>query len=106
MGGSGSGRRWHYGAKDTTEDFRSIDVRWLKRESMLSPGADRRISWSRRGEVVASINVGAELGRVILTYRHRSGGGEWKDESYPVYLSTTPSEGKGLTSNLLFISSH
>ena len=27
---------------------------------------------------------------MIVTYRHRSGGDEWKDESYPVYLTTTP----------------
>ena len=27
---------------------------------------------------------------MILTYRHRSGGDEWKDESYPVHLTTTP----------------
>jgi hypothetical protein len=27
---------------------------------------------------------------VFLTYRHRSGGDNWKDESYPVYLTTTP----------------
>lgn len=90
MGGSGSGRRWHFGSKDTTEGYRSIDVRWLKREGMLTPGANRRITWSRHGEVVASINIRAELGRVILTYRHRSGGDEWKDESYPVHLTTTP----------------
>lgn len=91
MGGSGSGRRWHFGSKDTTEGYRSIDVRWLKREGMLTPGANRRITWSRHGEVVASINIRAELGRVILTYRHRGGGGnEWKDESYPVHLTTTP----------------
>ena len=90
MGGSGSGRRWHYGSKDTTESQRSIDVRWLKREGMLTPGATSRITWSRHGKVVASINIRAELGRVILTYRHRSGGGEWKDESYPVHLTTTP----------------
>lgn len=90
MGGSGSGRRWHFGSNETTEDFRSIDVRWLKREGMLSPGADRLICWSRHGEVVASINIKAELGRVILTYRHKKSGGDWKDESYPVYLTTTP----------------
>lgn len=89
MGGSGSGRRWHYGSKDTTESHRSIDVRWLKRESMLTPGAISRITWSRHGKVVASINIRAELGRVILTYRHRSGGGEWREESYPVHLTTT-----------------
>ena len=90
MGGSGSGRRWHFGAKDTIDSYRSIDVRWLKREGMLSPGASRRITWSRHGEIVASINVRAELDRVILNYRHRSGGDEWKDESYPIRLTTTP----------------
>ena len=89
MGGSGSGRRWHYSAKDTTEGYRSVDVRWLKREGMLSSGANRRITWSRQGEVVASINIRAEPGRVLLTYRHRSGGGDWQDESYPVHLVTT-----------------
>ncbi|NCO20979.1 MAG: hypothetical protein GW905_02970 [Rhodobacterales bacterium] len=40
--------------------------------------------WSRDSEVVASINVRAELGRVILTYRHRSRSDEWKDESYAI----------------------
>jgi hypothetical protein len=90
MGGSGSGRRWRFGSKDTTEAYRAIDVRWLKREGMLSPGANRRMTWSRHGAVIASVNVRAEPGRVFLTYRHRSGGGEWIDESYPVRLTTTP----------------
>jgi hypothetical protein len=90
MGGSGSGRRSHYGSKDTTDGYRSIDVRPLKRGGFLSPGRAFSWQWSRHGEVVASIDVRAEVGRVILTYRHRSGGGEWKDESYPVYLTTTP----------------
>jgi len=57
---------------------------------MLIPGAHRRITWSRHGEVIASINVSAEVGRVTLTYRHRSHGDEWEDKSYPVYLTTTP----------------
>ena len=90
MGGSGSGRRWHYGCKDTTEGYRSIDVRRWKRGGFLTPGRAFSWQWSRDSEVVASINVRAELGRVIVTYRHRSGGDEWKDESYPVYLTTTP----------------
>jgi len=91
MGGSESGRRWHYSAKDTTETYRAIDVRWLKREGMLSPGANRRITWSRDGAVIAHINIRAEMGRVFLTYRYRSGGGgEWIDESYPVNLIATP----------------
>jgi hypothetical protein len=90
MGGYGSGRKWHYGSKATTGAYRSIDVRRWNRDNLLVPGDAFRWQWSREGEVVASIDVKAEPGRVILTYRHRSGGGEWKDESYPVHLTTTP----------------
>ena len=32
----------------------------------------------------------AEEDRVILIYRHRSGGAEWKDEEYPVRIVRTP----------------
>ena len=39
--------------------------------------------------MVTSIRVRTETGRVILAYRHRSGGEDWKDESYPVYLDWT-----------------
>jgi hypothetical protein len=89
MGGIGSGRHWQFGA-DTTEGYRSIDVRWLKREGLLSSGISRRITWSRGGEVTGSINVRSETGRVILDYRQRDRGGEWQNESYPVHLDTTP----------------
>lgn len=89
MGGIGSGRHWQFGA-DTTEGYRSIDVRWLKREGLLSSGVSRRITWSRGGEVTGSINVRSEPGRVILDYRQRDHGGEWQAEKYPVHLDTTP----------------
>ena len=36
-----------------------------------------------------SIRARTEPERVILTHRHRSGGDDWKDESYPVYLDWT-----------------
>ena len=37
MGGMGSGRRWHLDAKDTIEDYRSIDIRRWKRNDLLIP---------------------------------------------------------------------
>ena len=89
MGGMGSGRHWHWGANDSTEDYRSIDVRRWKRDGLLKPHRSFGWQWSRDGEVVASIRVHTETDRVILTYRHRSGGEVWKDESYPVYLDWT-----------------
>jgi len=89
MGGIGSGRYWYLGAKDTTADYRSIDVRRWRRDGLLDHYQSFGWQWSRDGEVAASINVRTEPDRVILSYRHRSGGEDWKDESYPVYLDWT-----------------
>lgn len=67
MGGVGSGRwGWRSGA-DTTEGYRSIDVRELARAGALEPGTTRRVVWSAQGEVVASLDTRAEPGRLILT---------------------------------------
>lgn len=90
MGGMGSGRHWHFGARNTTEDYRDIDVRWLKRRGCLKPGYSGSITWSRRGEITASIGVRAELGRVVLDYRSRDKGGAWESLRYGVQLDTTP----------------
>ena len=62
--------------------------RW-KRDGLLAPHRSFGWQWSQHDEVYASIQVCAEQDRVILTYRHRSGGEEWKDESYPVHLDWT-----------------
>lgn len=90
MGGCGSGRRWWFDARDTTNDLRSIDVRLWKRWGRLEPGQAFSHQWSRDGEVFASINVRIEPGRAILDYRHRRGDGEWQPKCYPVTLETTP----------------
>jgi hypothetical protein len=89
MGGPGSGNRWRYGAKSTTDDYRILDVRRLAREGMLRPGYWGGWQWTRDGETVASVQMRAEQDRVVLVYQHRSGGGEWKDERYPVRIAHT-----------------
>lgn len=89
MGGIGSGRRWHYGAKNTTNDYRALDVRRWQRDGLLSPGRAFGWQWTRNGETVASIQVRTEAERVILSYRHQSSDGEWKSEEYPVRLDWT-----------------
>ena len=90
MGGSGSGNRWHHGGKSTTDDYCTLDVRRWAQAGVLRPGYWGGWHWTRDGETVASIQMRTEHDRVILIYRHRSGGDEWKDESYPVHLTTTP----------------
>lgn len=57
---------------------------------MLAPNQAFGWNWSRKDETVASIQARTEPGRVILTYRHKRGGTEWKDKSYPVQLEWTP----------------
>lgn len=90
MGGSGSGNRWYYDAKSTTDDYRTLDVRRWAREGVLRPGYAGEWQWSRDGETVASVQMRAEPDRVILIYKHRSGDSAWKDEQYPVHIERTP----------------
>jgi hypothetical protein len=89
MGGRGSGNRSRFGAKSTTEDYRTLDVRRWAREGILRPGYWGSWQWRRDGEVVAWIQMQVEYDRMILIYRHRSGGGQWKDEQYPVRFERT-----------------
>lgn len=89
MGGMGSGRRNQAG-KGATDDYRALDVRRWQRDGFLTPGRAFGWQWTRNGETVASIQVRTESDRVILSYRHRSGGGEWKAEEYPVRLDWSP----------------
>jgi len=90
MGGIGSGRHWHCGAKNTPDYYRPLDVRRWQRDDLLTPYHSFGWQWLRNGEAVASIRVRTEPDRVILTYRHRSGNENWTDESYPVWLDWTP----------------
>lgn len=90
MGGMGSGRRRHYGARNTEEDCHSLDVRRLQRDGLLTPGRGFDWQWTRNGEVTVTISVKVEMGRVVLSYRHRNVGEEWESVEEPVLLDTTP----------------
>ena len=70
MGGYGSGRR--FSSKSTTSAYHQIDVRRWQREGLLEPRRFFNSKWLHDGEVIYSITARAEVGRVILTYGHRS----------------------------------
>nr|VFK11522.1 MAG: hypothetical protein BECKLPF1236A_GA0070988_1005615 [Candidatus Kentron sp. LPFa]VFK27689.1 MAG: hypothetical protein BECKLPF1236C_GA0070990_1005015 [Candidatus Kentron sp. LPFa] len=89
MGGIGSGRRWRDDAKNTTNDYRALDVRHWQRDGLLEPGHDFAWQWCRNDKVMASISVRAESDRIILNYRHWRGDSEWEDKNYPVRLDWT-----------------
>lgn len=88
MGGMGSGRRYQ-GGKDRTSDMRTLDIRRLQRDGLLTPGRAFWWKWTRNDEEVASIQIWTGPDRVILKYRQRSGGGEWQPMEYPVHLEWT-----------------
>ena len=88
MGGIGSGRR-SAGAADTVDDCCAMDVRFLAREGLLTPGRSSNLRWMRDGDAVASVRVSAEADRVVLSYRWRRFGAAWQAADYPVALGWT-----------------
>lgn len=77
------------GGKDTTDEYKRIDVRFLQKRGYLVPGTAFTLSWSRHGERIGWIQCRTIDDAVILAYRHRRGYEEWKDEEYPVRISHT-----------------
>jgi hypothetical protein len=64
--------RSFFGARDTCESFKSIDVRRWYREGRLVAGHSFRWSWTCLGEPSGTINVSVEEDAVVLIYRARS----------------------------------
>ncbi len=89
MGGYGSGRYGFSFCKTTTSDCIAIDVRRWQREGLLTPPGYFGWNWLRDGEVTSNIQVNVEDGHVILNYRHRRSGEDWKEKRYSVYLDWT-----------------
>ena len=94
MGGEGSGNWYRFDKKTTTGECHSVDVRYLHKEGLLTPGCSFSLRWSRGERETGSIR-GAVQGsdrpeRVLLLYRHRSDSGdEWEDVHEPVSLDWT-----------------
>lgn len=90
MGGSGSGRHWHCGAKSTTEDYLGLDIRKLQRDKVLKPGDTCTWTWRRAKKEIASIGIAVQADCIVLSYRNKSGSSEWQDMKYAVHLEWTP----------------
>jgi hypothetical protein len=91
MGGFGSGnRRYGQCSKRTTDDMRGLDVRTLHRGDWLKPGAWGQWTWTCNGERSAWIEFRATTDGVVLSYRQRQPGGDWRDMEYLVRVEWTP----------------
>lgn len=77
--------------KSSTDDYRTLNISTLKRESLIRPGASFDWIWWRRGVKVASIGITIENRHSLrLRYQSRSRGGEPMQHDYPVVMSWTP----------------
>lgn len=80
MGGRGSGRPSSYGMMVTkTNEVHSIDLAWLRRRKLLKVGHWSTLRWSRAGNETGSIRLECLPSAVLLVYRARPPGGDWRD---------------------------
>jgi hypothetical protein len=90
VGGVGSGSWYRFDKKTTTGECHSVDVRYLHREGLLTPGFSFSLRWSRAGRQTGSIGGVAYRGQLTLLYRHRRGpSGDWEGVKETVPLTWT-----------------
>ena len=92
MGGRGSGRTAGLGLTvDMCHEYKSIDLAWLWRRGFLKPGHWSSISWSRSGEPNADIRIALVPGGLLLDYRVRGSGEDWRNvhELVPIVETAT-----------------
>jgi hypothetical protein len=76
--------------KNTTDDYRRIDVRRWQRDGLLLPFHYFQWCWTRDGERVASIGVRVQAESVTLIYTHSRWDSEPRALEYAVDLERTP----------------
>jgi hypothetical protein len=90
MGGIGSGTHTRWDTRDTVDDMRALPIGKLSKAGWLSSGGTCAFTWSCAGRKTGAINVTAAAGHVVLSYKARSNGDEWRDMKYPVHIHRTP----------------
>lgn len=90
MGGRGSGRHSGWGFLiDKCEDYRSIDLAWLRKQGLWTVGHCGTLTWSRGEEVIASIGYQIQANGLRLIYRTQRHGTEWRDVDDFILITTT-----------------
>ena len=88
MGGYGSGSWDRWNTKVLVTSCQSLDVQYLNREGLLSPGTSGSLLWGRGTERQASILFHVDRQHFVLQYRLRHSSAESVTE--PVPLAWTP----------------
>src|SRR5262245_24978828 len=90
MGGLGSGRRYRYGTKQTVEDCRRLDVRYLQKKGYLTANNLASLAWRDvTVKETSSLLLVISETHVRLVYHSRRGEEAWKDIEETVPLVWT-----------------
>ena len=89
MGGPGSGSWYRWDKREYLDDNISVDIRRWKRDGLLWSGNSFGWKWTVNDEVSSSIRIRVEDQSVILVYRQRVCGGDWRDIEERIYLTYT-----------------
>jgi hypothetical protein len=87
---SGRGNWYRSNKKDTVEDYKTIDVRYLQRQGWIYSGMLYSLNWTRGGEPSGSIQVKTGHDAITLIYRHKRYGQDWEEVNQVVHLTWTP----------------
>jgi len=89
MGGSGSGRSSYFNSKSLTDDFHSLDIRWLHRAGLLARKTEYPVYWYQGDRLTCSITVQPQRDGLLLKYSQRISDGSWEPISYQAPITWT-----------------
>jgi hypothetical protein len=69
--------------------YLSLDLAWLRRRNMLTPGRRSSVVWSAGGNQVGDITIVALEDTLLLVYRTRSRGEAWRHQQQEVPFTAT-----------------
>lgn len=83
--------RWCRGEKrPTLDDTKKVDIRAIRREGRLVPGAIGSISWSKFGEMTGSINYKCFRNFLLLIYSYSVDGRDEETVTQEIPFDRTP----------------
>jgi len=74
------------GARTLRGAYLRLDIRRLHQEGVLARCGAASWQWTHNDQPYANLRIRPEADRVMLSYRHSSGGNDWQSKEYPVFL--------------------
>ena len=89
MGGPGSGDWYRWGKKTTTDEVKRIDIRYMRKQGLLKPGAQGSLNWTCRGEPSGNVRYTCYPHELQLHYRYRKNNEDWQPVEQRITLERT-----------------